>query len=88
MKSIKDLCLINEAKNARVFPEDYTSMKSEEDLVGCIIDTLVECDMIDAMAQSVAESLDPHMFIDEDFLKLFGQKLNDAVMEVYEAEYA
>ena len=87
MKSIKDLCLINEAKNTRVFPEDYTTMKSEEDLVGCIIDTLTECDMIDAMAQSVAKSLDPHVFRDEDFLKLFGEKLSAAVMEVYEAEY-
>ena len=87
MKSIKDLCLINEAKNVRVFPEDYTTMKSEEDLVGCIINTLAECDMIDAMAQSVAKSLDPHMFRDEDFLKLFSEKLSDAVMEVYEAKY-
>lgn len=86
MKGLKDFCL-NEAKNVRVFPEDYTEMESNEDLVKCIIDTLVECDMIDAMAQSVAESLDPHTFIDDDFLKLFGQKLSDAVMEVYEAEY-
>ena len=88
MKSLKDLCLINEAKNARVFPEDYTNMKSEADLVNCIIDTLVECDMIDSIAQSVAGSLDPHVFMDKKFLNEFSKALNTAVMEVYEAEYA
>ena len=88
MKTLKELCNINEGKNARVFPEDYTNMESEEDLVNCIIDTLIECDMIDSIAQSVAKSLDPHMFRDEDFLKLFGEKLSDIVMEVYEDEYA
>lgn len=87
MKSIKDLCLINEAKNVRIYPEDYTTMESEEDLVNCIIETLIECDMIDAMAQSIEESLDPHIFEDQDFLKSFGNRLNELVLECYEQNY-
>lgn len=86
MKSLKDYFSINEAKSARVFPEDYTDMESAEDLVDCIINTLVECDMINAMAQSVAETLDPQIFRDKDFLKLFSEKLSAAVMEVYDAD--
>jgi hypothetical protein len=42
--------------------------------------------MINAMAQSVEETLDPQIFRDEDFLKLFSEKLSAAVMEVYDAD--
>lgn len=87
MKTIKDLCLINEGYNARVFPEDYRNMENKEDVVDCIIDTLDKCYMLDSMAVSVEESLDAHIFEDQDFLKLFGKKLSEAVMEAYEDRY-
>lgn len=85
MKDLKSRLLTE--GNHRFYAEDYTNCQDANDVIEALTDALYWSGVYNSLAESVSNSLDPHIFTDEDFLKEFGSKLSETINEIYEEEY-
>lgn len=81
MKNITEF--INEAKIVRVYPEDWHNISDAESVINCIMSTLDECGMIEALATACDNSLDPHIFTDKKFINDLSKELSNAVLDTH-----
>ena len=84
MKSIQ--ALITEG-NHKFYSEDFNNMENEDDVIEAILEALKFSGIYDSFCNSIENSLDPHIFTDNKFLKKFGDQLSEAVNEYYDEEF-
>ena len=85
-KNIYESIMKDVSKTIKKHLNENVDVNSEE-AIDLIIDTLSENDTLYELAEMVADSLDPHIFEDDEFLHALGEKLSDEVSTIYFNEF-
>ena len=87
MKDIKTKINEDHGTDVRWFPQDYKINKSE-DAIDLIVGLFEASTAPEILADAFEDDkFDPHMFLDNNFLKDLGKALGDVYMEKYDEIY-